>query len=599
MEVIEPQNEFMDQSMLNREVTILCSTCGCSFPPATTGTNVCLKCISSHTDVTSGITKQAVLNFCRTCKRYLRPPWVHAELESKDLLALCLRRVRGLNKVKLLDASFIWTEPHSRRVKVKLTVQKEVLNNVTVQQTFPIEFVVFYQQCEDCKKEYTPHTWGALVQVRQKVDHKKTFFFLEQLILKYNAHDKVLKIKDLPEGVDFFYKDRSHAQRLVDFLQTMFSVRVKHSKQLISQDLTNNTCHYKYTFSVDLPRVCKDDLVILPPKVTAALGGCSSVLICTKVATMVTFVDPVTMRTIEICGAEYFKYEDDLSFIPCKGFATEFLVFDIESCEAPKSGSIHINKVKSARVTIGRTSDWQNFDVKTYLGDVLKEGSYVMGYDLSSLNLSGYIDDHSTLKDLPEVILIKKSYQEAKNLKKRIWKLKQLEKEQADTKAMNRDNEKRAKDYEDFLNDLETDPEMRSHVNMYRNEQALRDKEKTKMIDEGEEEAEEGTGKKKKKGGLKKKLKVKRKGKKAGAQAAAPGGDKDEEDDKDQDENKDANAEKEADQGKQDKDEDDPLVRVEELLADLTLEDQIVENNDDAIDEFISRLEKVKIEGKE
>jgi len=233
------------------------------------------------------------------------------------------------------------------------------------------------------------------------------------------------------------------------------------------------------------------------------------------------------------------------------------------------------------------------------LGDVLKEGSYVMGYDLSSLNLSGYIDDHSTLKDLPEVILIKKSYQEAKNLKKRIWKLKQLEKEQADTKAMNRDNEKRAKDYEDFLNDLETDPEMRSHVNMYRNEQALRDKEKTKMIDEGEEEAEEGTGKKKKKGGLKKKLKVKRKGKKAGAQAAAPGGDKDEEDDKDQDENKDANAEKEADQGKQDKDEDDPLVRVEELLADLTLEDQIVENNDDAIDEFISRLEKVKIEGKE
>jgi hypothetical protein len=198
--------------------------------------------------------------------------------------------------------------------------------------------------------------------------------------------------------------------------------------------------------------------------------------------------------------------------------------------------------------------------------------------------------------------LIKKTYQEAKNLKRRIWKLKELEKEKADTKAMNRDNEKRAKDYEEFLNDLETDPEMRSHVNMYRNEQALKDKEKTKMVDEGEEEYEDGTGKKKKKGGLKKKLKVKRKGKKAGAQAAAaPGGDKGAEEDKakDQDENEDANAEKEADEGKDDKDEDDPLVRVEELLADLTLEDQIVENNDDAIDEFISRLEKVRIEGKE
>ena len=26
----------------------------------------------------------------------------------------------------LVDAGFIWTEPHSKRVKVKLTVQKEV-----------------------------------------------------------------------------------------------------------------------------------------------------------------------------------------------------------------------------------------------------------------------------------------------------------------------------------------------------------------------------------------------------------------------------------------------------------------------------------------
>lgn len=600
MEVIEPQNSFIDQSMQAREVTILCSTCGCSFPPGTTGTNVCLKCISTQTDVTSGITKQAVLNFCRTCKRYLRPPWVHAELESKELLALCLRRVRGLNKVKLLDASFIWTEPHSRRVKVKLTVQKEVLNNVTVQQTFPIEFVVFYQQCDDCKKDYTPHTWGAACQVRQKVDHKKTFLYLEQLILKYNAHDKVLKIKDLPEGVDFYYKDRSHAQRLVDFLQTMFSVRVKHSKQLISQDLSSNTCSYKYTFSVDLPRVCKDDLVILPPKVTSALGGCSSVLICTKVATMITFMDPVTMRTIEICGNEYFKYEDDLSFIPCKGFATEFLVFDIEPCEAPKSGSIHIKKVKSARATVGRISDWQNFDVKTYLGDVLKEGSYVWGYDLSSLNLSGFIDNHSSLKELPDVILVKKSYQEAKNLKRRIWRLKELEKEKADTKAMNRDNEKRAKDYEEFLNDLETDPEMRSHVNMYRNEKAIKEKEKNKMIDEAEEgEGVEETTGKKKKGGLKKKLKVKRKGKKTAqtAPGAATAEGKDNEDDKKKDENKDAEVEKEEEDEKND--DDDPLVRVEELLADLTLEDQVVENNDDAIDEFISRLEKVRIEGKE
>ena len=47
-------------------------------------------------------------------------------LESRELLALCLKKVKGLGKVKLVDAGFVWTEPHSKRIKVKLTVQKEV-----------------------------------------------------------------------------------------------------------------------------------------------------------------------------------------------------------------------------------------------------------------------------------------------------------------------------------------------------------------------------------------------------------------------------------------------------------------------------------------
>jgi nonsense-mediated mRNA decay protein 3 len=51
---------------------------------------------------------------------------VPAELESRELLTLCLKKLKGLQKVRLVDAGFIWTEPHSRRIKVKLTIQKEV-----------------------------------------------------------------------------------------------------------------------------------------------------------------------------------------------------------------------------------------------------------------------------------------------------------------------------------------------------------------------------------------------------------------------------------------------------------------------------------------
>jgi len=52
--------------------------------------------------------------------------WVVAAPESPALMALCMAKVNGLSKVRLVNAEFIWTEPHSRRLKVSLTVQKEV-----------------------------------------------------------------------------------------------------------------------------------------------------------------------------------------------------------------------------------------------------------------------------------------------------------------------------------------------------------------------------------------------------------------------------------------------------------------------------------------
>ncbi len=85
------------------------------------------------------------------------------------------------------------------------------MNNASVQQSFMVEYEEHYTQCDDCKKEFTPHTWTASVQLRQKVEHKKTFFWLEQLILKNQLHDNVLNIEAKDEGLDFFFKHKNHA----------------------------------------------------------------------------------------------------------------------------------------------------------------------------------------------------------------------------------------------------------------------------------------------------------------------------------------------------------------------------------------------------
>ncbi|GMH48434.1 hypothetical protein TrRE_jg1311, partial [Triparma retinervis] len=74
-------------------------------------------------------------------------------------MGLCLEKTSGLkpkrgsrveDRVKLTDASWIWTEPHSMRLKVKLTVQKQVESGLILQQSFVCEYIVRNQQCPGC-----------------------------------------------------------------------------------------------------------------------------------------------------------------------------------------------------------------------------------------------------------------------------------------------------------------------------------------------------------------------------------------------------------------------------------------------------------------
>ena len=98
--------------------------CMCSGQMVYNPTGMCVNCLTSRADITEGVTKEATIYFCRNCERYCHPPWMKTELESQSMASLCLSKLRGLKKLKLVDVSFVYTEPHSRRIKLKLTVQK-------------------------------------------------------------------------------------------------------------------------------------------------------------------------------------------------------------------------------------------------------------------------------------------------------------------------------------------------------------------------------------------------------------------------------------------------------------------------------------------
>lgn len=76
--------------------SILCCICGIKIQ--SNPSNMCVNCLKTQVDITEGISKQITIFFCKNCERYQRPPWVRIELESREMLALCLKKIKGLNR---------------------------------------------------------------------------------------------------------------------------------------------------------------------------------------------------------------------------------------------------------------------------------------------------------------------------------------------------------------------------------------------------------------------------------------------------------------------------------------------------------------------
>lgn len=462
---------------------------------------MCINCIRSQVDITEGVQKQVVILFCKFCSRYLQPPkhWVRADLESKELLTFCIKRIRGLQKVKLVDAGFIWTEPHSRRLKAKLAIQKEVFNGAIMQQSFVVDYTVEDHVCPDChRSQANPNAWVACVQLRQHVYHKRTFLFLEQLIIKHNADAQCINIKDIHEGVDFFFPVRGNALKFIDFLQQVVPIKFRHDKQLVSHDTKSNTYNYKYTFSVEIAPICKDDLIMLPPKAVPVLSNIGPLVLCSRVTNQLSFIDPITMRTASIDAQGYFRYE--FKALASQRQLVEYIVLDIELSDqhqtwgqGPQGSANGATTPGGSRhglmadVTVARSSDFGRNDnvihARTHLGHLLHVGDTALGYDLANANLVG-LDLEAFINkggQLPDVVLVRKSFEEKRRRRRaagggaRPWKLKTLNMEVDDESSGARGNRgaNMEEDREKFMQELEEDPDLRSRINIYKDEVAL------------------------------------------------------------------------------------------------------------------------------
>ncbi|CAD7948791.1 unnamed protein product [Amoebophrya sp. A25] len=438
-----------------------CCICGADVHEKTPGAR-CLACLRTEAVKASQPFAPSACNvkMCKGCGRYLTfnssgsiQRWVRAEWESRELIALCLKSLCGgsgnsvassngtpsagaggsstsagggsLQASDILDAMFLYTEPHSRRIKIRVTfathfgsiapsgpniygggngtsddagsfsggvgistscsrrnsatetdrnkLLEQLLNeddefeegtqdpddglqkldgnedhlhvdkldaayaaasaggsllagtasrtassiessSFQVRETRDIEFVVQTQQCADCAREYTPHTWTYLVQLRHakaryfSVDAARRLFAqVESLVLQRGNNkqggsggksggsgsssggggggggasstsggafclSQLVKTEWMKDGhgADFYFRNKLQAHAFIQLIRKHFvtgSEKLKESKSLIKRDEQNAFSRYKFTTCLSLSPILKWDLVaIVDPK---------------------------------------------------------------------------------------------------------------------------------------------------------------------------------------------------------------------------------------------------------------------------------------------------------------------------------------------
>ena len=267
----------------------------------------------------------------------------------------------------------------------------------------------------------------------------------------------------------------------------------KTSEQLLSTDTHSNTANFKYTFSVEIAPICKDDLVCIPPKQARSLSNISPLTVCARVGNSIHLLDPQTLRFCDVTAPVYWR-------APFFSLASvtdlvEFTVLDIEpsgpvkgkwvlaDAQVALSGAFRSSGSNGNDVEMDHelaSSTNQIFHTRTHLGAILQPGDSVMGYNLTGSNFNS--DNFAQLPSdrIPDIILVRKAYpNRRKKNRTRNWQLRSIAKEAGEEgetsgargivgRTGGRDRKKVDQDYELFLRDLEEDLEMRGGVNLYK-----------------------------------------------------------------------------------------------------------------------------------
>lgn len=246
-------------------------------------------------------------------------------------MSLCLKKVAGLNKVRVIDAFWIWTEPHSKRLKIGIEIEKAVLDGkMNIRQKIEVEYVVRNKQCLECIREASEHSWGAQIQLRQRNSDLRSLISLESELTKAGMHNLMLGIDIVKYGMNIFFMNKNQAEKVIQFISNYLPTKVKSSKKMVSSNKQSNTQKYEYVYLVDVIPLVKFDLVYLTKDVNNKMISQPEFMFVEKVSSSIHFINPLNLKRLDMTASKYFSLHTPPVPLMNSKQLISFIVLDIE-----------------------------------------------------------------------------------------------------------------------------------------------------------------------------------------------------------------------------------------------------------------------------
>lgn len=154
--------------------------------------------------------------------------------------------------------------------------------------------------------------------------------------------------------------------------------------------------------------------MLITKKMATVLGGCSQLLLCLKVGTMINLLDLSSFKVVSMNAQQYQHYDKDIQLLPLKTYSSKFSVLDCTSTDPYKKKSKLSSKGEPQQplyttlpiydAIVAQEGNWETVHIRTHLD--LSVGQDVDAFDLRTMN---FTDDLSEFKGVQDVVLVKKT----------------------------------------------------------------------------------------------------------------------------------------------------------------------------------------------